>query len=277
MLLYQFHGQGTQRIGQESLDGLLDVLARRAADETTERLVSGWLAGGSAAVCACLDRPGTLRNAWGRGRHEVMRSLILEFTFSMMFRWFHHIKSAVSGSPADRMQARQAWIRRVCIMLWWTDLDKRVAIRMRLNSLLNNDYEANLAGELSPSVIGLTAPNSLSPAEAAELLGNHRPVDVLGSNLSTATMNGSVSVLEPYWLGIRALGVCGVLDRFRPRWDDVAATPVRMSAGLAKGVPLRVWSLSGGLLLAQQFDLGMAAMFGKLKDLPPDRWAGFSL
>ena len=260
-----------QRIGQESLDGLLDVLSRSAADEKTERLVSGWLTGGSAAVRACLDRPGTLRNAWGLGRHEVMRSLVLEFTFSMMFRWFHHIESAVSGSPADRMQTRQAWIRRVCIMFWRTDLDKRVVTRLRLNSLFNNDYEANLAGELSPSVIGLTAPNSLSPAGAAELLGKHSPVDAVGSNLSTATMNGTVSLLEPYWLGIRALGVCGVLDRFRPRWDDVAATPVRRSAGLAKGVPLRVWSLSGALLLTQQLDLGMAAMFDQHQDLPPDR------
>ena len=276
MLLYQFQDQGTQRIGQESLDGLLDVLTRRAADETTARLVSGWLAGGLAAVCARLDRPGTLRNAWGRGRHDVMRSLVLEFTFSMMHRWFHYIESAVSSSPADRMQTRQAWIRRVCIMFWRTDLDKRVAIRMRLNSLFNNDYEANLAGELSPSVIGLTVPNSLSPADAAELLGTHRPVDALSSNLSTAAMNGSVSVLEPYWLGIRALGVCGVLDRFRPRWDDVTATPVRRSAGLAKGVPLRVWSVSAALLLEQQLDLAMAAMFVKLKDLPPDRWTKFS-
>ena len=67
------------------------------------------------------------------------------------------------------------------------------------------------------------------------------------------------------------------MDRFRPRWDDVASMPVRMSAGLAKGVPMRVWSLSAALLLVQQLDLGMAAMFDQLRDLHADRWTRFSL
>lgn len=276
-MLHPFQSQRDPRFVQEVLDGLLEVLARRAADDVTAKLVSAWLTGACAVVSACLDRPGTLRDVWGSGRHEVTRSLVLEFTFAMMFRWFLHVDGAVSGAPADRLQTRRSWIRRVCIMFWLTDLEKRVAIRLRLNSLFNNDYEANLAAELSPSVIGLRAPNSLSPAEAAELLANNRRVDPIGSGLSTAAVDGGVSVLEPYWLGVRALGACGVLDRFRPRWDDVASMPVRMSAGLARGVPMRMWSLSAALLLAQQLDLGMAAMFEKLKDLPPGRLQRFSL
>lgn len=259
------------------MDGLLEVLARRAADDITAKLVSGWLTGAGVVVSACLERPGTLRDAWGSGRHEVTRSLILEFTFPMMFRWFLHVNGAVSGSPADRLRARQSWIRRVCIMYWQTDLDKRVAVRLRLNSLFNNDYEANAAAEMSPSGIGLKAPNNLNPAEAAELLAHHRRVDIPGLRMSNAAFDGSVSVLEPYWLGIRALGACGAMDRFRPRWDDVASMPVRMSAGLAKGVPMRVWSLSAALLLVQQLDLGMAAMFDQLRDLHADRWTRFSL
>ena len=198
-----------------------------------------------------------------------MKSLILEFTFPMMFRWFLYIKGALSGSPADRLRTRETWIRRVVAIFWHTDQKQRVAIRIRLNSLFDNDYQANINAQLSSSGMALIQPNSLTSPEAADLMENYvrnfGTVDDFDEALYTATMGGKVSVLEAYWLGFRVLGVCGTLARFRPHWDQVTSTPVRRSAGLVKGIPMQIWNLSTALLLARQLDLGLPGMFHGLK------------
>ena len=173
-----------------------------------------------------------------------MKFLILEFTFPMMFRWFPYIKGALSGSPADRLRTRETWIRRIVAIFWHTDQAQRVAVRLRLNSLFNNDYEANINAQVRPTGMALIPPNSLTPDEAADLMENYlknlRTVDYVDEDLYIATMNGRVSVLEAYWLGIRVLGVCGTLAWFRPRCDLVTSTPVRRSVGLAKGISMQI-------------------------------------
>lgn len=126
--------------------------------------------------------------------------------------------------------------------------------------------------------MALIPPNSLTPDEAATLMENYvknlRTVDYVDEDLYIATMNGRVSVMEAYWLGIRVLGVCGTLAWFRPRWDLVTSTPVRRSVGLAKSIPMQIWNLSTALLLARQLALGLPGMFHRLKQLPEHQSIG---
>ena len=90
----------------------------------------------------------------------------------MRFRWFLYIRGALSGSPADRLQTRETWIRRVVAIFWRTDQEQRVAIKIRLNSLFNNNHQANINAQLRPGGMTLIPPNTLTSAEAAVLMEN---------------------------------------------------------------------------------------------------------
>ena len=86
-----------------------------------------------------------------------------------------------------------------------------------------------------------------------------------------AVMKGGAFVSEPFMLGVRALGICGRLQRFYRYWDDVTAMPVRPSSELKRAIPSRVWSLSAALGLVTALDIGIGVMFRRLEDFPVDR------
>ena len=254
MPLLQSQKSRNERLRERALSVLLERLIGHTTDAKARTLVEAWLAGGSIVTSSCIETPGPLREAWSRkGDQKTFVALTQEFTFPMMSRWFRFVRGALDGPPARRLRTREAWTRYVIRLYWSSDLDKRLAIRVRLDSLFNNDCEANMQARVSPSAIGTAAPNSLSPAEAADMMENHLgdlgTSDESSSSLAMSVMKGGVSVSEPYMLGLRALGLCGRLQRLNPRWDKVASTPVRPSAKLARALPSRVWSLSGALLL----------------------------
>ena len=236
------------------------------------KLVEGWVLGGYTAASSCIETPGPLKDAWGKGNVERLEALALEFAFPMMSRWFRYISGASSGPPGYRFQVREAWTRYVISCLWDVGVEKRLAIRMRLDSLFNNDCEANIEAGASPSALGLVPYNSLSPAEAAGVTENYlRDLGAPDELFKTLGMQvGGVSVSEPYVLGMRALGLCGRLQRINPQWDEVASTTMRPPTVRTAGrqVPPRVWSLSAALLVVPHLDAGMTTMFRRLQDFP---------
>ncbi len=270
------HESRHDALAGRALAMLRDRVAVRTADELKRALVVAWLAGGTTVAARCVQEPGPLRNAWRRGDDKTLAELALEFTYPMMSRWFRYIKGTVGGSPADRLRTRRGWMRYLLSRHLRSGLERRLAIRIRLDSLFTNDCEANLMAEVSPGALGLVSPNSLSVAEAAALTEAHLSASRRTGRAATVirmdVMKGAVSVSEPFMLGMRALGICGRLQRFNRHWDEIAFTPVRPTAELARLVPSRVWSLSGALRLAAALDLGMAAMLRSLGELPvPER------
>jgi hypothetical protein len=59
-LLHEFQGQSDHRLIDEVLNGLREMLARRAADDLTNKLVSGWLTGGGRCAFGLFKPPGDL-------------------------------------------------------------------------------------------------------------------------------------------------------------------------------------------------------------------------
>lgn len=261
---------------RESLRRALSDLSGRLddsnPDDLTRRLVGGWLTGGYMAVERCIDAPGPLSSAWARAGERALVELILEFTFPMMSRWFRYIKGAEAGLPASRVRKRVYWIEYLVSTLCQTTVEKRAAIQTRLDALFNRECEANTQAGASPGLMGLTPPGSLSPAQAADLAnrnmdGFHR---ASWARLGMSVVKGQVSVLEPYYLGLRALGLCGRLDRYAPMWDQPIFVPVRPASPAAAPVPATVWSISAALLLVHPLDVGMESMFQRLRSFAPD-------
>ena len=261
------------RLRARAVGVLSERLFTHATDEMARTLVEAWVAGGSAVASTCIEAPGPLKSAWGKGDQTTLVELMLEFTFPMMCRWFRYVRGAVDGLPADRLKMRKAWTRYVLTIFWRTGLERRLAIRTRFDSLFNIECEANTKVGVSPSALGLVPPNSLSPTEAADLtqsgLRDFRTVDESSRDLAMAVMKGRASISEPLVLGMRALGLCGRLQRFNRHWDEITFTPVRPSADLVRAIPWRVWSLSSALLLVTQLEVGMATMFRRLKPTFP--------
>ena len=238
----------------------------------TRTLVEAWVIGGAAVASGCIETPGPLKEACRGGQPRALEALILEFTFSMMSRWFRYIKGGEGDSPVQRVQAKTAWIRCLATLFEYTNVPKRVTISIRLDSLFNSECEANIEAEASPSALGLVTPGSLSPAEAAGLIENHLSsldtTQYSSTKVGMAVMSGRVSVSEPYILGMRALGLFGRLQRFYPLWHEVRSTPVRPSASLMGAIPPRLWGRSGALALVRLLDTGMGALCLRLAEFP---------
>ena len=260
------------RLRRKAVGALFERLDQAAADEASQRLVGGWLAGGCTAVETCLDSPGPLAKAWARAGEGALTDLMLEFTFPMISRWFRYIRGAQDGLPADRLERRLGWFRYVISVFSETGLEKRLAIQTRFDALFNSESEANMRARASPSVMGLIPPSSLLPTQAAQLANSHLRGfhESSWNRLGMSVVKGQVSVSESYVLGMRALGLRGRLARFNPRWDQPTSVPVRPPPPDAAQIPASVWSISAALLLVQPLDVGMGTMFQRLRSFPAD-------
>ena len=157
MLVLEPQTSRNETLFGRALDSLLEKTLSPEQDKYTRALLEAWLTAGSMVASTAVRAPGPLKAAWGKGRHDTAQALTPEFTFPILSRWFRFVKGAVEGPPAQRLGARSAWARYVATLLWDTDVPRRLAIRTRLDSLFNNDSDANLLAGSSPRALGLVA------------------------------------------------------------------------------------------------------------------------